>query len=411
MPFKHVIITALRGLRTHVTRSALTILGIVIGVAAIIIVMSLGQGAQNLILDQVSGLGPETVVLNPGGDTTDITSLLYAQSITQDDIDALSRKQNVPNLVRYAPFVTVPDPVEYRGEVFRPTIMGGSVEFMGKLLDFGVDDGRFYNDDDIDQQARVVVIGSDIKADIFGNGRAVGEQIQIADRKFKVVGVFEDVGSAAGFNVDKLIMLPHTSAQTFITGNDFYNEVHLVADDAANVEKMAYDITRTLRETHDIGYGEDDDFQVNTQEDVIEQIETIVNVFTAFLVAVVSISLVVGGIGIMNIMLVSVSERTKEIGLRKALGARKKDILTQFLTEAIILTSIGGLVGTVIGALISFGVSIILAQTVADGWSFSFPILGALLGVGVSASVGLLFGIYPANQASKKSPIEALRYE
>ena len=411
MPFKHVLITAFRSLRTHMSRSALTILGIVIGVAAIIIVMSLGQGAQNLILDQVSGLGPETIVLNPGGDTTDITSLLFAQSITQDDLDALERKQNVPNLVRTAPFVTIPDPIEYRGEVFRTTVMGGSVEHMATMLDFEVGDGQFYTQDDIDSRARVVVIGSDIKTDIFGNGRAVGEQIQIGERKFKVVGVIEDAGSIAGFNLGKIVMLPHTSAQTYITGNDFYNEVHLVADDAANVKKMAYDITLTLRDTHDIGFGEDDDFQVNTQETVIEQIETIVNIFTAFLIAVVSISLVVGGIGIMNIMLVSVSERTKEIGLRKALGARSKDILTQFLTEAIILTSIGGIIGTIIGALISLGVSVVLAQTVAEGWAFSFPVAGALLGVGVSATVGLIFGIYPANQASKKSPIEALRYE
>ena len=185
----------------------------------------------------------------------------------------------------------------------------------------------------------------------------------------------------------------------------------LRADVPENAEKMAYDIELTLRDEHDIGFGEEDDFHVQTQEDVIEQIETIVNVFTAFLIAVVSISLVVGGIGIMNIMLVSVSERTKEIGLRKALGARGKDILRQFLTEAVILTSIGGVVGTIIGTLISLGVSLILAQTVAEDWTFSFPVAGAFLGVGVSAGVGLLFGIYPAGQASKKSPIEALRYE
>ncbi len=411
MPFKHVLITAFRGLRTHLTRSALTILGIVIGVAAIIIVMSLGQGAQNLILDQVSGLGPETVVLSPGGNTTDITAALFAQSITQTDLDALGRKQNVPNLVEYAPLVVVSESIEYRGEQFRPTILGASVEFLSELIGFEVRDGQFYTQDDIDQVARVAMIGHDVKNDIFGNGRAVGEQIQIGDRKFKVVGVFAEAGSIAGLNIDTLVMLPQTSAQTYITGNSFFNEVYLVADDAANVEKMAYDITLTLRDTHDIGFGEDDDFQVNTQEDVIEQIETIVNVFTAFLIAVVSISLVVGGIGIMNIMLVSVSERTKEIGLRKALGARSKDILTQFLTEAIILTSIGGIIGTIIGALISLGVSVVLAQTVAEGWAFSFPVTGALLGVGVSATVGLIFGIYPANQASKKSPIEALRYE
>lgn len=411
MPFKHIIITAVRGLRTHLTRSALTILGIVIGVAAIIIVMALGQGAQDLILDQVSGLGPETVVLRPGSGTTDITSTLFAQSITEKDLVALERKQNVPNLVRVAPFVISAEPVEYRGEVFRPTLIGGPVDFMSEILDIGLQDGQLYGDDDIEQKARVAVIGESVKEDLFGNSSAIGKQIQIKDRKFKVVGVFEDTGNVGGFDVDKSIMVPHTSAQTYITGTDYFNEVMLRADDPANAEKMAYDITLTIRDSHEIDFGEDDDFNVQTQEDMIEQIETIVNVFTAFLIAVVAISLVVGGIGIMNIMLVSVAERTKEIGLRKALGARSKDISRQFLTEAVILTSIGGVIGTLFGTMIAFGVSIILAQTVAEEWTFTFPVFGALLGVGVSAAVGLLFGIYPATQAAKQSPIEALRYE
>lgn len=411
MPWKHILITATRGLGTHLTRSALTILGIVIGVAAIIIVMSLGQGAQDLILDQVSGLGPETVVLRPGSGNSDFTSVLFSQSITQKDLETLQRKQNVPNLVSVAPFVIMTDPVEYRGEKYRPTLMGGPAEFIAGLLDVQLANGQFYTDNDIQQNARVAMIGAEIKNDLFGNSRAIGEQIQIRDRKFRVIGVFEDSSNTAGFDVNKMIIIPHTSAQTYVTGTDFYNEVMLRADVPENAEKMAYDIELTLRDEHDIGFGEEDDFHVQTQEDVIEQIETIVNVFTAFLIAVVSISLVVGGIGIMNIMLVSVSERTKEIGLRKALGARGKDILRQFLTEAVILTSIGGVVGTIIGTLISLGVSLILAQTVAEDWTFSFPVAGAFLGVGVSAGVGLLFGIYPAGQASKKSPIEALRYE
>lgn len=411
MPFKHTLITAIRGLRTHMTRSALTILGIVIGVAAIIIVMSLGQGTQDLILDQVSGLGAETVVLRPGKSATDITTTLFAQTLTQKDIEALQRKQNVPDLVSVAPFVIMSDPIEYRGQTYRPTLFGGPAEFFAGLLDLQLADGELYTDADIEQKARVVVIGSTIKNELFGNSRAVGEQIQIKDRKFKIIGVFADASNAGGFDIDNTVMLPQTSAQTYVTGTSYYNEVMLRADTPGNASKMAFDIVRTMRESHDISYGEDDDFYVLTQDDVIKQIETIVNVFTSFLVAVVAISLVVGGIGIMNIMLVSVSERTKEIGLRKALGARGRDILQQFLTEAVILTSIGGIIGTVIGALIAFGVALVLAKTVAENWTFSFPVLGAFLGVGVSATVGLIFGIYPANQASKKSPIEALRYE
>lgn len=411
MPFKHVIITAIRGLSTHFTRSALTILGIVIGVAAIIIVMSLGQGAQDLILDEVSGLGPETVILRPGKDSSDITTTLFARSLTKQDVELLQRKENVPNLASVAPSVMVPDPIVYRGEKYKALVFGGSADFIVDILDLKLHSGELFTEEDIEQNARVALIGNTIKDDIFGNGDAVGKQIQIKDRSYKIIGVFVDTPDVGPLTINDMVIIPHSTAQIYITGTDYFQEVMLRADTAENVDKMAYDIEVVMREAHDISFGEDDDFHVQTQEDIIERIETVVNIFTAFLIAVVAISLVVGGIGIMNIMLVSVSERTKEIGLRKALGARGKDILRQFLTEAIILTSIGGVIGTAVGALVAFGASIVLAQTVAENWTFTFPVLGAVLGVGVSAGVGLLFGIYPATQASKKSPIEALRYE
>ncbi|MCF7816200.1 MAG: ABC transporter permease [Candidatus Pacebacteria bacterium] len=411
MPLKHILITAIRGLRTHTSRSALTILGIVIGVAAIIIVMALGQGAQDLILSQVEGLGAETVVLRPGTGVSDITKTLFTQTLTQNDIAALEKKQNVPNLIEVSPLVIMYDAVEFQGKVYRPSIIGGSAEFLFGLLDISLQDGRYYTDDDIDQKARVAIIGATVKEELFENSQAVGQQIRIKDKKFKVLGVLEKSGQAGPFDMDELVMIPQTSAQTYITGTNYFNEVFLRADDPKNVEKMAYDIAVTLRETHDIGLNEDDDFDIQTQQNVIDQIETIVSVFTAFLVTVVSISLVVGGIGIMNIMLVSVFERTKEIGLRKALGATRNDILKQFLFEAVILTSIGGFVGVILGTVFSYVVAVVLPQRVAENWAFAFPVGGAILGVGVSASVGLIFGIYPANQASKKSPIEALRYE
>lgn len=411
MSLKHILITAIRGLQTHKSRSALTILGIVIGVAAIILVMALGKGAEALILDEVSGLGPESVILRPGSGLGDITSTLFSQAITQKDIDALKKKENVPNLIEIAPFVISYEPVEYLGAVYHPSIMGGSVELMFKFMDVGLAEGRLYTDDDIDQEARVAVIGSEIRTEMFGNSRALGKQIKIKDKKFKVIGVTEEVGTVAGFNYDTLIMIPQTTAQTYITGTDYFAEVILRADSPENANKLAYDTTMTLRQTHDIGFGKDDDFEVQTQEEAIAMIETVITIFTAFLVTVVAISLVVGGVGIMNIMLVSVFERTKEIGLRKALGATRSDILKQFLFEAVILTSIGGIAGVCIGATLSFLISFTLSQTVVENWTFVFPIGGSILGVGVSAAIGLLFGIYPANQAAKKSPIEALRYE
>ena len=411
MNFKNTITTAFGALRVHKSRSALTILGIVIGVAAIIIVMSLGSGAQVLILDQISGLGAETVVVRPGTSAIDITTALFSRALTEKDVDALKKKSNVPNLVSIAPFVIVSSTVEYQGDSYRPSIFGGSAEFMSKVYDFSPDEGYLYNENDIESYARVAVIGSELRDKLFENRNALGENVRVNDRNFRVVGVFPDVGSIGGFNFNNMMMIPHTTAQRYVTGSDYYNELILTADSANNVDKMVFDVTATLRETHEIDFGEDNDFNVQTQQNLVDQISLVTSILTAFLAAVVAISLIVGGIGIMNIMLVSVTERTKEIGLRKALGATRKDILRQFLYEAVMLTSIGGLIGIIIGALVSFGVSLVLAQTVAEDWSFTFPVSAAIIGLAVSGGVGLVFGIYPANQAAKKSPMEALRYE
>ena len=411
MPFKHVLLTALQALESHKSRSALTILGVVIGVAAIILVMSLGKGTEALILNEVSGLGPETVILRPGSSLTDITQTLYTHSLTTSDLEALKKKQNVPNLVEIAPLVIAYEPVEYQGELYRPSIMGAPAEFVVNLMSLKLKEGYLYTDDDINQEARVAVIGSQISEDMFGGLKAEGKQIQIKGKKFKVIGVLESKGTVGPFNIDTLVMIPQTSVQTYLTGTNYFAEVIIRADSPNNVEKLAYDVEVTMRDAHDLSHNEENDFNITTQEETIKMIQTIVNVFTSFLVTVVAISLVVGGVGIMNIMLVSVSERTKEIGLRKALGATRRDILNQFLSEAIILTSVGGIVGVIIGALLSFIVAQVLSHTAAPGWEFVFPVGGSMLGVGVSAAVGLMFGIYPANQAAKKSPIEALRYE
>ena len=250
-----------------------------------------------------------------------------------------------------------------------------------------------------------------MKEELFGAIEAVGKSIEINQEKFRVVGVFPPKGQIAFFNIDDLVIVPYTAAQVYLTGDDTYTEIVLKADSSENMDKLVYDITATIRDTHDIAPGQDDDFVVRTQEGLMDQISTIVTILTAFLSAMVAISLIVGGIGIMNIMLVSVTERTKEIGLRKALGARRSDITRQFLFEAVMLTSLGGLIGVAAGVVVSFAASLVLAQVVDPNWEFVFPLSAAVLGVGVSAAVGLVFGIYPAVQAAKKSPIEALRYE
>ena len=394
----------------HKTRSMLTTLGIVIGVAAIIIVMALGDGARELIVGEISSLGAETAVIQPGNGDLFGTGF-FSQSLNERDYNAIRKKGNVPNLVAAMPEVVVPGVVSFEGETYAATTIGGSAEFFVDTFDVYPDEGTIFTEDDINEKDRVAVIGSTVREELFGQGPAIGKFIKIKNEKFRVLGVFPISGSFTFFNLDELVLLPYSSAQTYLLGTSHYNQINVRADNPDNIDKLVFDITATLRETHNIDLGEENDFVVRTQQGLVDQVGTVVSILTSFLATVVAISLVVGGVGIMNIMLVSVTERTKEIGLRKALGATRKDILRQFLIEAVMLTALGGLIGVIIGTVIALLASLVLAQFVSENWQFVFPLGAAILGVGVSAVVGLVFGIYPASQASKKSPIEALRYE
>ena len=226
-----------------------------------------------------------------------------------------------------------------------------------------------------------------------------------------MVGLYAPKGQVVFFNVDELVLVPPATALTYLTGNNHYSQIILKASSPEVVDRMGSDIKRTLRDLHKIKDPADDDFYLQTQQGLVDQIGQIIGAFTLFLSFVVAISLIVGGVGVMNIMLVSVTERMREIGLRKALGATNKDIRTQFLIESVLLTGAGGLVGIILGTIFSLLAAFAIRNFADLAWSFSFPISGALLGLGVSALVGLGFGIYPASQAAKKSPIEALRYE
>lgn len=412
MKTKFLILSALSNIAAHKARSFLTILGIMIGVAAIIAVMSIGEGASDLVMGEIDQMGASTIAVAPGDMTGGFMDYLFVDMFDWDDLNALRDSANVPNVEKVTPAVVVPGRVSYRGESYAGALtMGSEADFFTDTYNMTLEKGVNFTSIEVNSRERVAIIGPRIEEELFDGEDALGERITIGGIRFLVIGVYRSRGHVGPVDMDDLIIIPYTTAQTYVTGKDEFEEFYVKVDSPENVDRAVIDITATLRETRNIRPGESDDFSVVTQEGMREMIGDIMNVLSAFLVFVVSIALLVGGIGIMNIMLVSVTERTGEIGLRKALGATRKAILKQFLWEAITLTVLGGLAGIVVGALISLGASVVLSNVLAFKWPFSFPFQAALLGIGMSALVGLIFGLYPARQAAEKDPIEALQYE
>ncbi len=411
MILKYSIKTAAKGVSRNKSRSALTILGIVIGITSIMMVMSLGKGAQDLILNQIQSIGSRMIIIHPGRKPEGPSSAaqMMSDSLKQKDLDALRNKSNVPHASDIEP-LNVGGGIAANGNQTYQLSIFGSSGIIQSMYDMKLSQGRFLDDEDVKNKSYVVVIGSKVKQELFGNDEALNQKIKLKGISFKVVGILAQKGQ--GFiNFDEAAVVPYSTAQQYIFGIKHFHHVLINADSENSVADTIRDVTVTLRNSHDITDPKKDDFYVVTQQGAMDQVSTIMNILTLFLAAVAAISLVVGGVGIMNIMLVSVTERTREIGLRKALGATSNDIMFQFLIEAVMLTGLGGLIGILLGAGLSYTTAVLLSNFAGLNWVFEFPILAAILGIMVSGIIGLIFGIYPAYQASKKSPIEALRYE
>ena len=408
MNLGQAIIEAVESLYSNKLRSILTILGIVIGVGAVIAMLAIGAGAQSSITGSISGIGSNLLFVYKGNATTEVRNV---KKITIEDANALLDQYQAPSVLAVAPIVSGSLEVTADGEKTSTTIDGVTVDYES-VRNAKLSEGTFISEDNLLGRASVAILGSDVATKLFGRTDGLlGESIRINGQPFKVIGVLEAKGGSSFGSQDNIVLVPLTTAQVRLLHKDSSTvDILMVQATSASTVKQASDEVATiLRQRHRTKAGEDD-FTIFSQEDIAATAQTITGVLTIFLGGIAGISLLVGGIGIMNIMLVSVTERTREIGLRKALGARKRDILIQFLTESSLLSLFGGIVGIGLGWLIAFIVGRVAA---ASGTPFT-PTVGLnaiLLATIFSTAVGLFFGLYPANRAAGLEPVEALRYE
>ncbi|NPV76116.1 MAG: FtsX-like permease family protein [Anaerolineae bacterium] len=408
MNLGQAVLEALESLNSNKLRSGLTILGIVIGVAAVIAMLAVGEGAQQTITGAISGVGTNLLFVFSGNFQEEVRN---PQPLTLADVDALRDQFQAPSVANVAPVINGQVRVSYSGEQATTTVNGVTPDY-AVVRNYNVTEGEFINDEHLLGQASVALLGPEVAQKLFGRkDGVVGETVRIEGQPFRVIGLLESKGGGAFGSQDDVVMIPFTTAKSRVLRRtrDRVDVIFVQALDAEYVDEATDEISQILRSRHRIMLGPDD-FTVFSQEDFVQTARTITGVFTIFLGGIAGISLLVGGIGIMNIMLVSVTERTREIGLRKALGARKRDILIQFLTESSLLSMLGGIIGIGFGWLISFAVGRIAA---ANNTPFT-PSVGMnaiLLATLFATAVGLFFGIYPANRAANLEPVEALRYE
>lgn len=414
MKLRDSLKTASHGIKHAKLRSSLTMLGIVIGIASVILLMSIGASAQELILSQVKGIGSNLIFIVPGATKGSRLSSpasvqgIVIKTLVKQDVDALRRESTIEKVTAE---VRGQARVVYGNNDTTVTYEGTSEEFFS-MRNFSVAKGRFFTNSDVDSFNRLAVLGPEIAKTLFGDIDPIGKTIRLREASFGVIGILEKKGVGPfGIDQDNLVLIPLSVAQKQLLGIDYYNVITVQASDAYNVEFTKSRITSVLRQNHRILNPDKDDFTIRTQEDALSLLGNITSILTLFLTSIASISLIVGGIGIMNIMFVSVVERTREIGLRKAVGATNRDILQQFLWEAMILTFVGGLIGIAIGSLFTVAVYFAVINFSPISWVFQLPPTAILLAVGVSTLTGIIFGIYPAFRASKLNPVDALRYE
>ncbi|MCX6746239.1 MAG: ABC transporter permease [Candidatus Parcubacteria bacterium] len=413
MQFTSLFKISLTALRAKKSRTFLTMLGIIIGIASVIIIMSVGAGAQSLIVNQIKSVGSNLISIFPGkseekGPPPSVMGIVNT-SLKDEDIFVLQNPNNVPHVVAVTGYNRGTSTILWRDEEMDGTFEGVN-SFYPAVEDAPVESGRFFTEEENMSLSRVAVIGSEVKNTLFGDADPLGQNIKIKKVVFTIIGVMPVRGTKGFQNQDNLVYIPQKTAQKLLLGINYNSLVRVKIDNENNVSQSVNDITLTLREQHNITDPANDDFTIRSQQDALNVLLSVTDALKFFLAAIAAISLIVGGVGIMNIMLVSVTERTREIGLRKAVGAKNNAILSQFLIESVIITLVGGLIGIIIGAVISILIALV-ARYLGYSWDLAISPFSIVLATSISILIGLTFGIYPAQRASKLNPIEALRYE
>ncbi len=416
--------TSLKSLKSNKTRTGLTVLGVVIGIASIIIVFAAGEGLSGLIIGQVESFGTDIVVTEvrvPTGkkgqtqkETQSATAMIQGVQITTMNLDDMSDVNKLENVKDSYGGIIGQEKISYKNESKNATILGVNSEYIN-IDKSEIGRGRYYTDEEDKSLAMVVVLGTKVAKDLFGEIDPIGKMIKVRKSKFRVIGVLAERGAVVGQDYDSYVYMPVRTLQKKLMGIDhLIYMVHQIYD-LDRAEETAEEIRYLLRENHDIpntGFGDPnisgDDFRVTTMDEMMSMLDVVTGALTLLLLAIVAISLLVGGVGIMNIMYVSVSERALEIGLRKAVGARYGDIMKQFLIESIIITLLGGIIGITIGILISYFISFGASSQGID-WKFSVPLRAFVTAICFSLVFGVIFGLLPAKKAARLNPVDAMR--
>ena len=405
MTSRTVFRMALKSIFKNKMRTALTMLGIVIGVGAVIVMVAIGNGAQSQIKRQISGLGTNLIVITAGSVQTGGASQ-GAQSfnrLTVDDVDAIKREATL--LGGVSPVIVTRTQIVGGSGNWRAEVNGVSTDFFA-IRDWATTSGELFTDDDVRTKRTVVLLGATVAKNLFADGDPVGQEIRLGKTPFTVAGVLAPKGqTASGADQDDVVIVPYTAAQTRLNGFSFVGQILAMAASPTDLLAAQEEIKTIMRAAHGIPNGGTDDFTVRDQTAIAKAATSTSSIMTSLLAAIASVSLIVGGIGIMNIMLVSVTERTREIGIRMAIGARGSDVMLQFLVESIVMCLLGGLLGLAVGV---GGASLVGKLT---GWTIATPASAVFLAVGFSAAVGIFFGFYPARKAASLDPIQALRFE